>query len=210
MQSQEDRERERERERGRSAAWTQYEYHIPGAPDPKSAPSRLSGTCLCLLTTDGPRSPARATRTLCRTTNTVHTPTTHTHRHTNNPPHSHTHTHTQHHVLPLAAVPGIQAGPMVGRGVALRRVLRKGHHKNIVPSMGYKKRGTAGHTSLLRRRGEEQHEERERGGGREVRREGTSLGGGVGGHILVMLLVPSILSATGDPGAVSAWRRDPF
>lgn len=45
--------RQRERERlGR--AWVRY--HIPGARDPKSAPSRLSGTCLCLFTTDSHQS----------------------------------------------------------------------------------------------------------------------------------------------------------
>lgn len=37
-----------------SVGWAWVRYHIPGAPDPKSAPSRLSGTCLCLLTTDPP------------------------------------------------------------------------------------------------------------------------------------------------------------
>lgn len=48
------------RKRGRERlgrAWVRY--HIPGAPDPKSAPSRLSGTCLCLFTTDSHRRPSQ-------------------------------------------------------------------------------------------------------------------------------------------------------
>ena len=55
--------RSQESERGSERlgrAWVRY--HIPGAPDPKSAPSRLSGTCLCLFTTDGHRRPRQGRR----------------------------------------------------------------------------------------------------------------------------------------------------